>query len=149
MTLAFPKPTPKTKQPRPFKRGKPMRRISPKKAKYRSSDEGKAGLHYMGLVKDLPCCVCGKPGPSEAHHCQDRPPHGVAHPYNQLPCGGRKSGDMDTIPLCTECHSDQYPLGYHKSPERWNERHGADWTYIEATRQAVAELETGLMAAWD
>ena len=54
-----------------------------------ASQEGKAALEYMGKVKRLPCCACGAPGPSDAHHpIHDR-------------FGSRKSGDFEVIPLQT------------------------------------------------
>lgn len=46
---------------------------------------------HVGLVKEMPCGVCGAPGPSEAHHIEQ-------HKH------------FLTIPLCRRCHS-QVPNG--------------------------------------
>lgn len=49
---------------------------------------------HLGRVKELPCAVCGHPGPSDAHHIlEGRTP-------------GRKSPDALAIPLCKSCHQD-------------------------------------------
>lgn len=44
-----------------------------------------------------PCCVCGKPGPSQQHHVRTG---GM----------GRKSDYTETVPICWECHD-----GWHRS----------------------------------
>lgn len=46
---------------------------------------------YLARVRRLPCCMCGMPGPSEAHHSTGA---GL----------GTKANDTDTMPLCTNCH---------------------------------------------
>lgn len=49
------------------------------------------GSSYMGLVAQLPCCVCGVL-PVEVHHKRA----GVG--------GGARSSDYDTMPLCPDHH---------------------------------------------
>lgn len=46
---------------------------------------------YLAFIRTLPCCDCGLPGPSEAHH---------------IFTGGMalKCSDYDTVPLCRGCH---------------------------------------------
>lgn len=104
---------------------KPMRKVSKKRAAYRASDEGQAAWAYMGEVKRLPCCICGAPPPSDAHHCF----HGRY--------GGRKSSDFDVVPLCKRHHQDG-PEAIHNAKERWAAKHGPDYGYIEQTRRMVA-----------
>lgn len=50
--------------------------------------------NYLAFVRARPCCVCGAPGPSEAHHFGR---HGM----------GIKCSDIRTVPLCSAlngCH---------------------------------------------
>ncbi|MBP9869894.1 MAG: DUF968 domain-containing protein [Nitrosomonas sp.] len=47
---------------------------------------------HMVRVKELPCCLCGAAGPSDAHHILE----------GRIP--GRKAHDFCTIPLCKDCH---------------------------------------------
>jgi hypothetical protein len=105
-------------------RGKPMRKVSRKKAAYRASKAGQDALAYMGKVKGLPCCVCGAPPPSEAHHCRSE---------------GMARDDWNTIPLCAPCH--RGPNGYHLAKRSWHEANGPDHGYIEQTRRMVAKGE--------
>lgn len=47
---------------------------------------------YLKHVRAYPCCNCGAPPPSEAHHWE--PGHGMS----------RKPDDVFCAPLCTGCH---------------------------------------------
>ena len=49
----------------------------------------KAEREWMGRVKNLPCCICNHPPPSDCHHITD--------------CG-RRIGHLFTLPLCYEDH---------------------------------------------
>ena len=61
---------------------------------------------HMGRVKELPCSVCGAPGPSDAHHIlEGRTP-------------GRKSPDELCIPLCKDCHQGSHN-GIHGQRRIW------------------------------
>lgn len=114
-----------------LKRGKPMRKVSAKRKAHRASAEGQKALEYMGAVKQLPCCVCGAPPPSIAHHCiHDR-------------CGTRKASDFDTIPLCSAHHDYPHNTAIHSGKETWRQLHGADHSYIEETRRLVAAMKEG------
>lgn len=54
---------------------------------------------HVGRVKELPCSVCGEPGPSDAHHIEQGL-HWV------------------TVALCKECH--QGPsMGWHGRRLAW------------------------------
>ena len=67
-----------------------------------------ASRRYMCLVKELPCFVCGAPGPSFAHHI--RTGQG----------GSQRASDYLTIPLCWEHH--QGPTGIHGDRSAWRLR---------------------------
>lgn len=54
---------------------------------------------HIRLVKLCPCSVCGRPGPSEAHHIQQ--------------------GDhFTTVALCTDCHRGSFN-GWHGEKHMW------------------------------
>jgi len=106
---------------------KPMNRTSKKRRNYRASDEGKAAMEYMGLVKQLPCCICNAPPPSDCHH--------VIHDR----FGSRKASDLDTIPLCKKHHQEGTDA-IHNGKETWREKHGPDHSYVEWTKRAVKEF---------
>ena len=85
-----------------------------------------ASLRYMEAVKQLPCAVSGRAGPSDAHHCiHDR--------YGQT-----KSSDWHVIPLCKRLHQFS-PDAIHEIKATWRERHGPDWSYIAETQRTVEE----------
>jgi len=86
----------------------------------------------MGRVKERPCCACGKPGPSEAHHCRDMPPLEDQGIYQRLPAQSRKSGDLDTIPLCQSCHH-----MFHAKRLMFHSLYGKDYEHIRPTRDAL------------
>lgn len=109
----------------PFKPSrKPMKRVSDKRRAYRASDEGQAALAYMAAVKGLPCVICGKPGPSEAHH--------VIHGRYSA----RKASDFDVIPLCV-AHHREGPEAIHSGKLTWAMKHGPDYSYIPAVRKML------------
>jgi hypothetical protein len=70
----------------------------------------------MARVKQLPCVVCHRPGPSAVHHC-------ICGRFSQA-----KAGDFQTIPLCWECH--QGPQGIHASKDAWVEANGPDTDFL-------------------
>lgn len=106
---------------------KPVKQVSDKKRAYRASKEGKEAMRYMGKVKQLPCAVCLAPPPSDAHHvCHDR-------------FGTRKASDFDVIPLCKRHHQDG-PDAIHNGKKTWRKRFGADYDYIEQTREKVRQI---------
>lgn len=67
-----------------------------------------ASMRYMGRVKELPCFICGAPGPSAAHHI--RTGQG----------GSQRASDYLTIPLCWEHH--QGKTGIHGDRSAWRLR---------------------------
>jgi len=105
----------------PIKRKTALRVVSAKRKAHRASDEGQAALAYMRAVKGLPCCICGHPPPSDAHHP-------ICGRY-----GTRKASDWDVIPLCKAHHQDG-PDAIHNNKALWASRHGPDTDYIAPTK---------------
>ena len=91
---------------------------------------------YLNKVRSLPCACCGKPGPSEAHHCRDLPDHDERGLYERLPAAALKSGDRDAIPLCQHCH-----WKFHNRRSEFHARAGKDYGHIAPTRAALSHME--------
>lgn len=53
---------------------------------------------HLAFLRTLPCAHCQKPPPSDAHHS-------TAHRQ-----GSRKAHDLDSFPLCHQCHMDFHDL---------------------------------------
>lgn len=115
------------KRGKPLQSKTPMRKVSVKRKAHRASREGQDALAYMRDVKRLPCCICGAHGPSEAHHT-------INGRYS-----GRKTSDLNVIPLCAPCHRTG-PNAIHNGSRSWMERNGPDYGYIDQTREAVKKL---------
>ena len=79
----------------------------------RGTAKGKA---HMAAVSALPCVVCLRRGPSEVHHVF----HGRF--------GQSKASDMETIPLCFDCH--RGPDGIHARKMLWADRNGFDYEFM-------------------
>lgn len=58
---------------------------------------------FLAFVRELPCCFCGAPGPSDPHHVGR---HGM----------GTKATDYSVLPLCRKCH-DEWHAGRDPRPE--------------------------------
>ena len=56
---------------------------------------------HLGRVRQLPCLVCGSPGPNHAHHIQFAEHRGLS----------QKVGDQWTVPLCGMCHHELHNTG--------------------------------------
>lgn len=78
----------------------------------------KAERDHMGLVAELPCCVCGRSG---VH---------VHHIGNQ----GVRASAYQTIPLCPGHHMD-YGFGdaVHQGRRTWEARHGTEKELLAKT----------------
>lgn len=105
-----------------------MRQVSAKKAAHRASDAGREGLEWMRRVKQLPCVICGKHGPSDAHH--------VFHSRY----GTRKASDFEVIPLCKSHHQDG-PEAIHNDKAAWLEKHGPDYSYLPHVAVQLGEVD--------
>lgn len=72
---------------------------------------------HISKVKDLPCSVCDAPGPSEAHHVEQR---------LQYTC----------IALCPDCHRGSL-MGWHGQKRAWAIR---KMTEIDALNITIERL---------
>ena len=127
MPLMDPKPVKEPKaERRPLKRGKPMKR-GYIKTKPRPSVSVKAARHLV-KIKALPCVVCGKLGPSDAHHVfHDR--------FSQ-----KRASDFATIPLCKQHHQNG-PDAIHTDKALWRERFGPDYMFIPVVLESLKIME--------
>lgn len=104
--LRKPKPTAEEKAAMKRSRGKPVKRVSDKRAAYLASDARKDGLAHMARVAALPCMVCGY-WPVEVHH--------LTVPRD----------DMKVAPLCAKHHRREFgPGSFHYSPSAFWAEHG-------------------------
>lgn len=108
-----------------IKRKTSLRPISDKRREHRASKEGQEGLDHMRRVKTLPCVICGKPGPSDAHHV-------ICGRY-----GNRKASDFDVIPLC-KSHHQNGSEAIHNGKASWVEKHGPDHAYLPIVRKLLS-----------
>lgn len=72
---------------------------------------------HLSRVKQLPCVICRKHGPSDAHHV-------ICGRY-----GSSKASDFEVIPLCKAHHQDG-PDAIHNGKASWVERYGEDHKYL-------------------
>ncbi len=79
---------------------------------------------HLGEVKSLPCAICGRWGPSDAHHVRS----------DSL--GRPRSNDFATIPLCKECHQTG-PEAFHNGKSSWEDRNCKDYALIPQTLQDI------------
>ena len=100
-----------------------------------TTDRGKDPA-YMELVAQLGCVAC------ETHREVQNSPTTVHHVIHDR-YSTRKAPDRDTIPLCDGHHQgdfDTSKLAIHRGKEKWRDRYGPDYSYIPATRAAVAAM---------
>jgi len=125
-----------------FKEKKPK-----KKAKSAAERREGNSAAYLAKIRQLPCCVCRKPGPSEAHH---------------LRCaGGRgtsmKAEDKTALPLCTEHHTMGGPACVHYVGSRlehhWFVQHGIDCLALSsalwANKESFERMQKVLAKHWE
>ena len=86
------------------------------------------GLRHMRRVKQLPCMICDRPPPSDAHHCQSTGYKGDS--------GKMARDDFKTIPLCKNHH--QGPEGYHTQKSTWEAAFGKDHEFLAVVADALA-----------
>jgi hypothetical protein len=82
---------------------------------------------HIARVKSLPCVICQKPGPSDAHHC-------IVGRY-----GTRKASDFDVIPLCKDHHQDG-PEAIHNGKASWVAKHGPDHGYLDLVERWLRDM---------
>ena len=78
-----------------------------------------ADRRHLGVVKEMPCGVCGAAGPSDAHHIKQ----GL-----QYTC----------IPLCKDCHQGSHN-GIHGQRSIWNVLKKDELSVLNATIKAALE----------
>lgn len=79
---------------------------------------------HLEAVKRLPCVICQRPGPSDAHH--------VFHGRY----GSGKASDFETIPLCKNHH--QGADGIHTNKTLWADRWGFDFEFLPVVADMLA-----------
>ena len=77
---------------------------------------------HLARVKKLPCVICLKHGPSDAHHV-------ICGRY-----GSAKTSDMDVIPLC-KAHHQEGADAIHNGKESWIAKYGEDYKYLALVEQ--------------
>lgn len=102
------------------RKSKGLNPVSAKKRAHKAAEKADGAWEHMQAVKGLPCCACGAPPPSQAHHVTgDKKPR----------------SDWRVIPLCFDCH--QGPRGYHADKRSWVERHGPDYGFLDMAKNAL------------
>lgn len=79
---------------------------------------------YMGRVAELPCSVCGAPGPSQVHHVREG--QGMS----------QRAANWLTVALCPDCH--QGPNGLHGDRTLWRIRKMDELDALAATIARLA-----------
>lgn len=79
------------------------------------------GLEHMRRVKQLPCVICHRAAPSDAHHCRS---------------DGMARDDFKTIPLCKHHH--QGAAGYHTQKGTWEAENGKDHEFLAVVADMLA-----------
>ena len=77
-----------------------------------------AEREHLARIKELPCSVCGEPGPSDAHHIDQGLPHLC-------------------IPLCRDCHMGSHN-GIHGQKRIWSALKKTEMTCLNATIARIA-----------
>ena len=95
------------------------------KAPKPTTADKRAGREHMARVKQLPCIICGKPGPSDAHHV-------ICGRY-----GARRASDFHVIPLCKE-HHQWGPDAIHNNKAAWIAHYGPDYEYLPVVADMLA-----------
>lgn len=108
-----------------IKRKTALRRVSRKKAARAASKAGQEGRAHMAAVATMRCITCGY-WPSQVHHC-------ISGRYGQ-----RKADNLDTIPLCLECHLGKH--GIHTNKAAWEAKHGPDYSYLELVNSLIRSM---------
>lgn len=89
----------------------------------------KAEREHLLKIKEMDCCACGRPGPSDAHHITG--------------CG-RRISHFHTIPLCKNCH--QYgAVSVHRSKKTFELMYGTQMQLLEKiVRENNLQLDINL-----
>lgn len=85
-----------------------------------------AAKRHIARVKALPCVICRRPGPSDAHHI-------ICERFGQA-----KASDFEIIPLC-KIHHQHGPESIHQNKRQWQEKHGADHEFLPLVNEWIGE----------
>ena len=77
-----------------------------------------AARAHIARVKDLPCSVCGEPGPSDAHHI-------------------KQGLHFTTVALCKDCHQGPV-MGWHGQKRAWAIRKLDELSALDVTLWRLA-----------
>lgn len=94
-----------------------------------------ASKAHMKRVKKLPCVVCGKSGPSDAHHV-------ISGRY-----GSAKASDFETISLC-KAHHQHGPYAIHQDKTAWEEANGPDYGFLPIVAAMLANNDDEILGEW-
>jgi len=116
----------------PMKRG--STRLRAKRPNSAASRRPGMSKRHLALICQLPCCVTGRPGPSDPHHIKSGPA--------RLERGtGLKATDRWLVPLSREKHSEIEDLG-SRNEEAWFRERGIDVVALaEALWAATGDLQ--------
>jgi hypothetical protein len=79
----------------------------------KSKNINKTESQYFGVIKSMPCGVCGAPPPSDAHHIE-------------------QGSHFTCIPLCKDCHQGNHN-GLHGRRHIWNVMKKTEMSVLNAT----------------
>ena len=79
---------------------------------------------WVGMVKELPCSVCGQAGPSDAHHIKQ----------------GRH---YTVVALCKSCHQGS-KMGWHGEKSAWRI---AKMDELDALNETIKNVFTNLISS--
>jgi len=113
----------------------PNFKVRKPKEKKKSAAEKREGMSekHLALIRQLPCCVCGRAG-GEAHHCK----------YGTGERGmGLRSTDKFAIPLCNEDHINGVERVGSRNEHAWFVKRGVNPLDLAAGLWSVTgDLET-------
>ena len=110
-------------------KGKPKQRARLRQRAKNRPQATRAEVLHLKAVKALPCVICGRSGPSDAHHV-------ICDRY-----GSRKASHFETVPLC-RCHHQDGHEAIHNGKRTWREKHGPDWAYLPAVMLEIYGVES-------
>lgn len=87
---------------------------------------------HLEKVKMLPCCVCKKAPPSDAHHCI-----GMEFGTGM----GKKSSDFCTISLCKIHHqTGAFGIAVHNGTKTWEKNFKPQREYLEEVKRRLNDV---------
>ena len=76
---------------------------------------------HIGRVKELPCSVCDRPGPSDAHHIE-------------------QSLQFCVVALCKDCHQGSM-MGWHGQRRIWNIKKMKELDALNITIERLLDVQ--------